>query len=265
MKRKIYIAALTLLCLNFSGLLFAKSEFPCWVSPKKDKINLRSGPNTSDEVLMQVAQGVKLEAVAEKYGWYKVRLPEGSSGYVHKKYVARRDGQGIVEADRLNVRSRPNTNASILCQLEKGAALNILDETGEWYKISIGQIGFAWVNANVVSPCSPGKQTTVVMPQPNVVYYPIAQTEKSAPELPEDKELTSALGIVEDAGRLFSFRHVFKLVEQDKTIYYLKSDTLDLSAYIYQPVRLWGKVLPQKARYPLLEVKKIELQRLAAP
>ena len=45
---------------------------------------------------------------------------------------------GHIDARSLNLRTEPNTESSIISEYEGGQSLTVLDEDGEWYKVSIG-------------------------------------------------------------------------------------------------------------------------------
>lgn len=52
------------------------------------RVNLRSGPGTSNAVVGQVTQGTQAEMLAEADGWYQIRSADGSSaGWIFGKFL----------------------------------------------------------------------------------------------------------------------------------------------------------------------------------
>jgi hypothetical protein len=55
-------------------------------------LNVRSEPSSDAEVVMQVKKGTALDVLRSDESWVKVRLADGSSGWVAARFVAR-DGE----------------------------------------------------------------------------------------------------------------------------------------------------------------------------
>ena len=52
------------------------------------RVNLRSGPGTSNAVVGQVTQGTQAEMLAEADGWYQIRSADGAtSGWIFGKFL----------------------------------------------------------------------------------------------------------------------------------------------------------------------------------
>lgn len=52
------------------------------------RVNLRSGPGTSNAVVGQVVQGMQAEMLAEANGWYQIRSTDGAtSGWIFGKFL----------------------------------------------------------------------------------------------------------------------------------------------------------------------------------
>lgn len=51
------------------------------------KVRLRSGPGLNFEILTTLTPGTPLEVLEEKGGWYRVRLAQGLTGWIHGDYV----------------------------------------------------------------------------------------------------------------------------------------------------------------------------------
>ena len=52
-------------------------------------VRVRSTPSTSGRILATLSKGQRFTVIGEKEGsWYRVRLQNGTLGYVHGAYVA---------------------------------------------------------------------------------------------------------------------------------------------------------------------------------
>lgn len=53
-----------------------------------DKLNIRSGPGTSYQIVKTIEKGTKVETLdAVSSGWYKIKLADGTQGYCSSQYV----------------------------------------------------------------------------------------------------------------------------------------------------------------------------------
>ncbi len=52
-----------------------------------DTVNIRSGPATNHDVLLQVSRGVRLPVLDKSADWYKVQMPDGKMGWIVAWYV----------------------------------------------------------------------------------------------------------------------------------------------------------------------------------
>ncbi len=117
-------------------------------------LNVRSGPGSSYSVVASLSNNAKVTVLKkESNGWYYIRTASGKTGYVSGEYI-KLDGsqssqassesrQGKVKlsssSSRLNVRSNASMSAGIIGKLSDGAAVSILGESGDWYKIKYNQ------------------------------------------------------------------------------------------------------------------------------
>lgn len=59
--------------------------------------------------------------------------------------LAAAEKTGIITGDVVNFRESPNTSSKILDQLEKGTKVSVIDNEGDWYKVSYSD-GTGWIN-----------------------------------------------------------------------------------------------------------------------
>ncbi len=53
---------------------------------------------------------------------------------------------GTVVASKLNVREYPDTSAAVLTEVDAGSQAIILERSGDWYKINVGDIGYVYAS-----------------------------------------------------------------------------------------------------------------------
>ena len=105
-----------------------------------DRVNFRTKPTTSSDIIGRFAKGTEVEVVSVSNGWCEV-IYNGKTGYVSGDYVEI-DGEpaeqprGIVIGSCVNVRSGPDTRYGIVTKVYAGAILELLDKSDNWYYIS---------------------------------------------------------------------------------------------------------------------------------
>lgn len=139
------------------------------ISNSSSVLNIRNGAGTSFSVLGYLKKGEAVQIVGTVGDWYKIKL-NSSYGYVSSSYISSgtsstnsavqqlssssssqssgsssSTGSGYVKlstaSSTLNLRSAPQ--GSIISSLTNGTAVNILDSTGGWYKVSVnGTTGY---------------------------------------------------------------------------------------------------------------------------
>ena len=146
-----------LLCFLFvpsAGAQGKDASFPYTARVKVDHVNVRAGQSNNYEVLTEVSKGEELIVIGRNYSWCKVRLPEGAKMYVKTGYVKFVSAEvGEITADRVNIRARANTTASIIGQLVRGDQFFIKEssgERGEWLWIHPLAKAQGWVREDLL-------------------------------------------------------------------------------------------------------------------
>lgn len=100
-----------------------------------NKVRLRTSPDLYGAVVCEMNQGDFLLVEEELGDFYVVRAPKSTKVYVHKNYIF----EGKVDANRVNIRLRPDLQAPILGQLNLGETISETKECVEdrkWLEIS---------------------------------------------------------------------------------------------------------------------------------
>lgn len=111
-------------------------------------LNMRAGAGKGYTVIKHLRRGTKVTYLSSKSGWWRVRLSDGTTGYVDKKYLTRVSatdtGTYTVSASKLSLRATPNTKSKRLNTLTRGTVLYVSKLNGDWgYVTHGGQSG--WV------------------------------------------------------------------------------------------------------------------------
>ncbi len=81
-----------------------------------NKVRIRVKPDVESHIIRQMAKNELLLVVGESNDFYAVEPMKGSKAYVFRSYVL----DGIVEANKVNVRLEPHPDAPIIGQLKAG-------------------------------------------------------------------------------------------------------------------------------------------------
>ncbi len=116
-------------------------------------VNLRAEPNTTSKVLAKLEKGTGLSVTESKDGWYKVTRND-VTGWISGDYITVSDVailSGVVNTSVLNVRGKPDIASEVLSKLESGAKVNVYEESGEWFRVSVGVGRYGWVNSEFIT------------------------------------------------------------------------------------------------------------------
>lgn len=137
-------------------------------------LNVRSGADKTYSSKGALSKGNKVYIIGSESNWYKI-IYNGGEGYVSKTYVTISNNNanssngnssnnsnngnsnsnisikktGTVTVTALNIRQQPTTNSASLGLLYKNNKVEIVDDTGEWYKI-LYKNNYAFVSKNYV-------------------------------------------------------------------------------------------------------------------
>lgn len=128
------------------------------------RLNIRSGAGTNYSVITTVTNNTKLTINSEVNGWYNVTLADGRKGYVSAKYVkvisnsnAGNNNSESIKKGKvtgintvLNVRSGASMSSSVVTYLRNGENVEIIGESGSWYKIKSSKSGSAYVSKTYI-------------------------------------------------------------------------------------------------------------------
>ncbi len=128
--------------------------------------NVRSGPGTINSVITVVNQGTVFNVTGASGNWSKVKLANGTSGYVATSLIKLIEDNATVTSAQVNVRSGPSTQYSVIATVVEGQIFKVLGKVNNWFKVrlSSGTVGYVagWLVKLVDSSSSGAGQHGVV-------------------------------------------------------------------------------------------------------
>lgn len=257
------------LCLGICALAYAGQKD----SPKMpftgeiivDKVNVRAGTSQNFETINKLKKSDKVAVFDEQYNWYKIALPNDTKCYISKNYIRKKNGKGIVDGNRVNVRARSSLNSTVITQVGEPQELTIVGEIYDWYIIAPPEGSFGWVSVDYVKFHSNTVDIQKIEQQRAVIKEPQNQPMK---ETQIDKPVRTSIseplatGKLVDAGVTFDRLGKYKLIAPDKKIYYLKSQNCDFNKFLYYNVQIWGEIEKNPKRKSVVvnvtDIKTIE-------
>jgi uncharacterized protein YgiM (DUF1202 family) len=269
-----------------------------------NNVNVRGKAGYKGEVVTKLNNGDTVTVIeqvilqkpkaGEPSQWAKVNLPANAHVWVHNAYI---DANKTVKPKKLNVRTGPGENYSVIGTLEQGAAVKEVSAKGNWLEIEAPASAHAFVAASylqqtateatvppVVSLAPP--ETATVPPTPEIASTPTdstgviatnSATEPSPTPTPDVAGAAPPPAIVEeiDVPRFVSHEGVVRKSgsiqaptqfglyskETGKLINYLYSPTpqLEMSRYYGRQIIVSGQEGLDKrwVNTPVLTIQKI--------
>ena len=135
--------------LSITGCGGSGSKSKC-LMVTTENTNFRNYPSTSKgKVDFAMGKYYPLKKISKKGNWYKVKDFEGDVGWVHSSLLSS-EAAAIVRIKKANVRSKPDRKSNIVFYAEKGCALKVLEEKGEWVEVQCGDGSKGWIHKNII-------------------------------------------------------------------------------------------------------------------
>ncbi len=118
---------------------------------KATRVNVRGQATLNSEIVTQLNPGEAIKVLeqitlekpdpGEPAKWAKIALPANTPVWINATFVK----EGEVSSNRLNVRSGPGENYSVLGRLEKGAKVQAIRTVDDWMEIVAPEGTYAFV------------------------------------------------------------------------------------------------------------------------
>jgi uncharacterized protein YgiM (DUF1202 family) len=141
--------ATLMMCLA-TGLVTAQET----ATVKATRVNVRGQATLNSEIVTQLNPGETIKVLEqitlEKPGpgepakWAKIALPANTPVWINASFIK----EGEVSSNRLNVRSGPGENYSVLGRLEKGAKVQAIRTVDDWMEIVAPEGTYAFVSVD---------------------------------------------------------------------------------------------------------------------
>lgn len=142
--------------LSFTGMLFATASISShaaeYVCVNKDGVNVRTGPNTSNPVYMELFEGYPLKILAKQGEWYKVQDFEKDSGWIFAPLTQECKTVIVNVASSANMRAEPSTSSIVVAVIERGVVLDLLKRQGKWVNVRHSSGRQGWIYSPLVWP-----------------------------------------------------------------------------------------------------------------
>lgn len=136
-------------------------------------LRVRSEPSTTGTIVTTAPQGQRLVILQRANGWMKVRLPDGTVGWVTSSYTSAshagtsrskaqqvstsasaKPGVGVTVQVALNLRSGPSLTSSVQTVLSPGSTYHILGRSNGWIHVRMADGTVGWINAGAATGSS---------------------------------------------------------------------------------------------------------------
>jgi len=245
-----------------STAAMAAESYPFLGQVNADEVNIRAGQDTSFDKIGELRKSDPVVVIQKSYSWYKIRLPEQAKCYVSRKLVRfLRDGIGEISGDRVNIRSRPKLNATILGQLNELTRVKIIETMDEWCQIEPVEGVYGWVWADFVAPRSGKVPPPVVVQLPSRNIYEIKRQEEALQRQQQVHQTVALSGTVQLIEELSSDKHVrHQITDSQGRTFCLMGYRSILDGFLNNRVRIEG-VIQDDSRFahPVLLVTRILL------
>jgi len=241
---------------------------------KGDRVNVRSRPSTTAEVVAQLNKGEAVDIRGRKSvseagqtrDWLQIGLPASAKAFVASRYLA----SGVATSDGVNVRCGPGTNYRDIGKLARGETVEVVKTTGEWSQIKPTAHCTGWVAADLVEmaappPAEPANVEVVTPPvvaplPPAPAAEPAVRVISTDPDVhvryviktgilqPSDSDVAPYQLMTEERLRLQHRRN------------FVESPEINLDRYLGKTVRVQGNERWHKGdRYPILTVDRVDI------
>lgn len=240
-----------------------------------DRVSLRAKPDINSELLDRAMQGDELEQLGATNGWVAVQAPDSLDCWVATRYIQ----NGVVQADKLNVRSGPSQNYNVVAVVSKGDVLSPRGEFNEWLKIAPPPGSTVWISDGFVERVLPLQPEPAAEPEPEPVAVAVEPAVAPKPvavvQPPNDEELKPLLLVLDKTREQGTYDEIpgvlrranpgfYKLVlivgAMEEPICLVRGNEMQLNGYLNRSMLIKGKKYWAKdVDLPIITPDKIHL------
>ena len=148
-----------------------------------DRVSLRAKPDINGDLLERAMRGEEMVCIEKTNGWVAVQAPDSLDFWVAGEFVV----NGVIQPEKLNVRSGPSLNYSVVAVLSKGDTVSLRGEFNDWLKIAPPPGSRVWISADFVEFIEPPKPEPMIeiIPEPELVIEPAPEPQVVSSTEPE--------------------------------------------------------------------------------
>ena len=148
--------------------------------PRQDNVNVRGKAILNSDIVSRLKKGDKvkvLEEITAKHPkadeppkWLKVSLPASTPVWANTSFID--ESTKAVKPNKLNLRSGPGENYSVVGRVPKGTVLKTIETKGEWTKVESPNEAYGYVAAHLLTK-DVSEPVVASTPPPTVVPPPV--------------------------------------------------------------------------------------------
>ena len=152
---------------------------------KVDKLNIRAQAKGNAETVVQLNKGDRVTILDRKTSagdkdkrsttWLKIALPDKATVWIKSEFVK----DGVVTADKVNVRSGAGVNFSIVGLVHRGDKVQAVRTLADWSEIRPTASCFGWVSSEYID-IAPELQGDRKSTRLNSSHIPLSRMPSSA-------------------------------------------------------------------------------------
>ncbi|MBN2010588.1 SH3 domain-containing protein [candidate division KSB1 bacterium] len=127
--------------------------------------NIRIGPGLEYSVLVQVERGTELIKLSLEGDWYRVKLPDGQTGYVSRSIFTGGSSSQAVDQNVLyaindtKIYADALENSRVVETIPKATAVTKLDQRDKWIRVKLRNTQDGWALANAFQTYAQAQKT----------------------------------------------------------------------------------------------------------
>ncbi|SMP49832.1 C40 family peptidase [Anoxynatronum buryatiense] len=120
-----------------------------------DNATVRAGGGFEESAIAKLSAGTNVVVKQELNGWYQISS-DATTGWIFEDLLViqpeNRNSvtKGVVDADNLNVRISPSTEAQRVTQLNRGQEIRVIDNENEWLHVVMSDGQKGWVHGEYI-------------------------------------------------------------------------------------------------------------------
>ena len=112
-----------------------------------NSVNIRTGADTSSQIIGSANLGTTFPAIAKENGWFQISYNDKTAwicgSYFAVSPVSIDNSRGFVKGDVVNIRSSASINSEVITTVPQGSTLVVYGDEEGWYKVSAnGVVGY---------------------------------------------------------------------------------------------------------------------------